>query len=116
MAADSSLVAALARRNDKDFWSTGAGVSCLESGASEWQQIPPCSRRSLVGMTRVCGCGLCAGPRSIVTTSESQNPHSVAKCATKVGTLEFAFELLGTELRDGVKPFCGGDRLSKIGV
>ena len=51
--ADSSLLAALARRNDKDFGCKGIGVRCLECGALEWQQIPPCSLRSLVGMTRI---------------------------------------------------------------
>jgi hypothetical protein len=76
----------------------GSGVP---GGPWGMKRIPPCSLCSLVGMK-----GLCAGLRSIVTASESQNPHSVAKCATRRDTVELCgFGLLGTELREGLNLF-----------
>jgi hypothetical protein len=95
--------------------------NCVPRQGAWWgmKQIPPCSLRSLVGMTRMLG--LCAGV--VCWTVEccdyerESKSHPVAKCATKGGaTFEFGFELLGTELRDGVKPFCGGYRLNRAGV
>lgn len=81
--ADSSLLAALARRNDKDF-----------------------------GLMRGT---LCRSER-IVTGSKVKIPTLSQSARQGWGTLEFGFELPGTELRDGVKPFFGGDRLNRIGV
>jgi hypothetical protein len=83
--ADSSLLAALARRNDKDFGFC-AGVVCWTA-------------------------------RRAVTAKKVKIPTLSQNARQGRGTLElFGFELSGTELRDGVKPFCGGDRLNRIGV
>ena len=76
--ADSSLLAALARRNDKDFgFMRGSGVRSVEDcHCKRESKSPPCRKMRDKG----------GAPSS----------------------------LRGLWLRDGVKPFCGGDRLNRI--